>query len=296
LEYRKLLLRGGGVIKDIISSLLKFLPDYLYVQLYYFAKAKKIGNFKKPKTFNEKINWRKLYDHNPLYTKLSDKYAVREYIAEKIGEEHLVPLLGVYNSVDEIDFNILPNQFVLKCTHDCASVIICKDKQNFDFKQAKSKLSKCLKKNFYWRTREWQYKDIEPKIIAEQYLVDESKIELKDYKIYCFRDKIACIEVMFNRFSSVGLKINIYDTDWNLLPLQIKCPNDPNVKIEKPEELEKMLFIAKILANDFSFVRVDFYVANNKIYFGEMTFTPGGTFNKFTPSKYDRIFGDMWKI
>jgi len=273
---------------------LKFLPDYPYCQLYYFAKMKNFGNFKNPKTFNEKINWRKLYDHNPLYTKLSDKYAVREYIAEKIGEEYLVPLLGVWNNVNEIDFDKLPSKFVLKCTHDSGSIVICKDKGDFDTEKAKKKLNICQKKNFYWQAREWQYKDMEPKIIAEKYLVDESSIELKDYKIFCFGGKPEFIQVDFNRFN--GHKRNLYDTDWNFCDFEIKYPSNKNIKIKKPSQLENMLHLAEILSKEHSHVRVDFYIAENRIYFGELTFTHGGGFEKFKPSQYDRKIGDLWKI
>ena len=277
-----------------IRSLLKFLPDNLYCQLYYFAKMKKFGNFKNPKTFNEKINWRKLYDRNPIYAKLSDKYAVREYITEKIGEEYLVPLLGVWNDANEIDFDKLPDKFVLKCTHDCASVVICNDKQNFDIEKAKKKLNNCLKTNFYWQAREWQYKNIKPRIIAEQYLVDESGVDLKDYKIFCFGGKPEFILVDFNRFSTH--KRNLYTINWDFCDFEIKYPCDKNIKIEKPSQLENMLKLAEILSKDNSYVRVDFYIADGKIYFGELTFSNGGGYSRFTPTQYDRKIGDLWKI
>jgi hypothetical protein len=283
-------------LKHWFVDLLRPLPDGLYCRLYYLLKLRKIPHFRNPKTFNEKINWRKLYDRNPIYTKLADKYEVRKYVADKIGAEHLVPLLGVWDKVEEIDFEKLPKQFVLKCTHDCGSVVICKDKERFDFEAAKEKLGKALKRNWYWEAREWQYTDMSPRIIAEEYLVDESGEELKDYKFYCFGEKVVCVEAMFHRFHQEGLRINIYDERWNLLPVEIKYPSDTNMAIEKPQRFDEMLSYAKMLGKDFSFVRVDFYQAKNQIYFGELTFTPGGVVNEFNPEKYDALFGKEWVL
>lgn len=256
--------------------------------MYYVKLGRKL-NLKKPELFNEKLNWLKLYDRNPEYTKLADKYEVRNYVKDMIGEEYLIPLLGVWDSAEEIPYEKLPERFVLKCTHDSASVIICKDKSRFDQTEAGDKLNKCLKTNYYWASREWPYKDIRPRIVAEQYMEDESHTELKDYKIYCFGGKPALIQVDFGRF--VHHERNLYDTSWNYINERFEYPNNPEVQIKKPECLEEMLVLAAKLSGRIPSVRIDFYSVNNRPYFGEITFYQEGGYGRFSSEEFEKKLG-----
>jgi len=276
------------------KGVFNWLSDEQYLKLIYRAETGKKLDLENPKSFNEKLQWLKLYDRNPEYVKLVDKYEVRKYIAEKIGEEYLIPLIGVYNSVDEIDWNNLPQKFVLKCTHGSGCNIICKDKSELNINLAKKKLNKWMKKNWYWFGREWPYKYIKPRIICEKYMVDESGKELKDYKIFCFNGEPKVIQVDYNRF--INHKRNLYDLEWNYMPLSIKYPNDPNKIINKPQRLGEMLNIARILSKDYPHVRVDFYSINEKIYFGELTFYHGSGFEKFEPESYNYVFGSWLQL
>ena len=265
------------------------IPDNLYIQMMYYVKLGRKLNLKKPELFNEKLNWLKLYDRNPQYTKLADKYEVRKYGKAMIGEEYLIPLGGVWDSEEEIPYEKLPERFVLKCTHDSASVIICKDKCRFDQTETGDKLNKCLKTNYYWASREWPYKDIRPRIVAEQYMEDESHTELKDYKIYCFGGKPALIQVDFGRF--VHHERNLYDTSWNYINERFEYPNNPEVQIKKPECLEEMLVLAAKLSGRIPSVRIDFYSVNNRPYFGEITFYQEGGYGRFSSEEFERKLG-----
>lgn len=261
-----------------------FIPDKAYLNLMYKLTIGKRLNLYSPKTFNEKLQWLKLYDRNPLYTQLVDKYEVRKYIAETIGEEYLVPIIGVWDKFEDIDFSKLPDQFVLKCTHDSGGHVICKDKNKLNIEEARRKINKSLKRNYFYCGREWPYKNVKPRIICEKYMVDESGIELKDYKIFCFSGEPKIIQVDYNRF--INHKRNLYDIQWNFIPVSIQYPNNLKVKINKPERLDEMLKLAKVLSKDYPHVRIDFYSINEKIYFGEMTFYPEAGFGKFYPEKF----------
>ena len=278
----------------IYNGPIKFIPDKMFLKIrYFFARGRRL-NLKNPKTFNEKLQWLKLFDRNPEYTRMVDKYEVRKYISEKIGEEYLIPLIGVWDKVEDIDFVKLPNKFVLKCTHDSQSVVICKDKNNFDKEKSIKKLSKALKRNAYYGSREWAYKNVKPRIIAEKYMTDESGIELKDYKIFCFNGAPKVIEVDFDRFTNH--KRHLYDIEWNYIPASIQYPVDPNKIINKPEKLVTMLDLAKILSKDIPHVRVDFYSIYGKIYFGELTFTHGSGYEKFEPKEFGVEMGSWLKL
>ena len=271
----------------------KMVPDKIYIKYKYKRITGQKLNLDKPETFNEKINWMKLYDRNPLYSKLADKYEVREYVSERIGGKYLIPLIGIWNTAEEIDYESFPNAFVLKCTHDSGSVIICKDISEFDVESAKRRLSKALSTNYYDYSREWVYKDIKPRVIAEYYLGKESK-DVLDYKFFCFDGKPFIIQVDFGRFTNH--KRNIYDLNWNYLDLSIEYPNDSTVKIEKPASLQEMIECAKKLAAGLRFVRVDLYYIDGRIYFGEMTFYHGSGFEKFMPEEYNYVLGKLIKI
>lgn len=269
----------------------RFLPDKPYLKLRYYAHIGRRLDLKNPKTFNEKIQWLKIYDRNPKYTQLVDKYDVREYISEKIGKDYLIPLIKVYNTVDEIDFDKLPNQFVLKCTHDSGGIIICEDKEKLDIEKSKEKLKKHIKKNYYYWGREWPYKNIKPRIICEQLIKDKEHEDLVDYKFMCFDGKVKCSFVCINRNSKNEMNIDFYDREWNKMPFERHYKNS-DIVMEKPQHYEKMVSLAENLAQGFKFIRVDFYNVNGKIYFGELTFFPGSGFEEFTPEKYDSILGE----
>lgn len=273
------------------NKLFNWLPDDVYLKIVYYFRIGKKLDLVNPITFNEKLQWLKLYDRKPIYTKLADKHAVREYISEKIGGEYLIPLIGVYDRVEDINFNKLPSQFVLKCTHDSGGVIICDDKEKLSIKKARRKLNKNLKQNFYFRGREWPYKHIKPQIICEKYMLDESGYELKDYKILCFNGKAKCLFVCLNRNSKTGLNVDFYDMEWNPLPFERHYSSSGSL-ISKPHNFEEMVELAEKLAVDIPFVRVDFYEVDGRIYFGELTFFPGSGFEKFDPESYDELLGN----
>ena len=270
------------------------LGDKMFLKQKYKEEFGRRLNLRNPKLFTEKMQWLKLYDRNPLYTKLADKYAVRDYIKEKVGEEYLIPLLGVWDSFDEIDFTKLPNQFVLKCTHDSKSIIICKDKRKLNIENAKRFFETKLTINYYSVRREHQYKDIIPRIICEEYKEDESREQLKDYKIWCFNGNPKLIQLDYDRFTNH--KRNVYDIEWNYLPLLLNYPNDSTRIFEQPSSLTDMLVSASKLSKNIPFLRVDFYIADTKLFVGELTSCPSAGFVKFYPYDYNAIFGEILKL
>lgn len=273
-----------------VQYLGRLLPDRLYLQIKYFKWFRKFINFRNPKTFNEKIQWLKLYDHNPKHIIMADKYEAKLALKDIIGDEYIIPTYGVWDSFDEIDFDLLPNEFVLKTTHDCGGVVLCRDKATFDYESAKEFLTKHLNTNYYLTAREWPYKHIKPRIIAEKFMVDESGEELKDYKVFNFGGEPFCIQVDFNRFKEH--KKNLYDTNWNFMNLSFNYPSHPEIEIKKPDNLSEILELSKKVAGDEAFVRVDFYSINGKTYIGEVTYYPASGYGKFAPEKYDYIFGE----
>ena len=270
-------------------------PDSIYLKRLFKKKLKYSLNLKNPKTFNEKLQWLKLNDRNPLYTQLVDKYEVRNFVKEKVGAKYLIPILGVWKNSKDIDFNKLPNQFVLKCTHDSGSVVICRDKSNFDKKNAKTILNKGLKRNFYYAGREWPYKNVKPRIIAEKYMVDESGRELKDYKFMCFNGKAKCSFVCSNRNLPNGLNVDFYDRNWKPMPFERHYSRSGTL-IPKPKKFDKMVEFAEKLSKDMPFVRVDFYETNGHLFFGELTFYPGAGFEEFSPESYDYLLGSWIEL
>lgn len=265
-----------------------WVPDRQYQEIQFRCIEGRKLNLDNPQTFNEKLQWLKLYDRKPEYTMMVDKYAVKKYVAEIIGEEHIIPTYAVYDNVDEIDISKLPEQFVLKCTHDSGGIAICSDRSAFDLKAAKEKLSRRMKVNNFLHTREWPYKDVPHKIIAEKYMVDESGWQLKDYKVFCFNGEPKFVEVDYDRY--VGHKLNVYDLNWNYIDFYMTSPNDENVIIEKPKRLDLILDFSRKLSVGIPFVRADFYSIGDEIYFGELTFHPGSGLIDFHPEEYD------WKI
>ena len=291
----KKIIKNRETINSIVS-LMRFIPDKLYLRLMYRLRMGKKLNLKNPKTFNEKLQWLKLYDRKPEYTIMVDKYKVREYISKKIGEQYLIPLIGVWNSPDEIDFNALPDQFAMKCNHNSGlGMCICTDKSKLDVKKVKKDLKRGLKQDYYLTGREWPYKDVPRKIVAEKFLKGDTG-GLTDYKIHCFNGVPKFVLVCRDRFSESGLTEDFYTPEWELMP--VKRPSIPNAKtpLPKPEKLDEMLALAAKLSENIPFLRVDFYYVEGKIYFSELTFFPASGFAPFEPEEWDRTFGDWLEL
>lgn len=273
------------------GKLLHVVPDSTYLKMMYMLEMGKKLDLDNPRTFNEKLQWLKIHNRKPIYTTMVDKYEVESYVTSLIGEEYVIPTLGVWDSFDEIDFNSLPDAFVLKCTHDSGGLVICKNKQDFNINEAKKKIERCFKFNFYWHGREWPYKDVKPRIIAEPYIVDKELMELRDYKFFCFSGCVKFLKIDFNRFTNH--QANYYSRDRKLLPVgESAFPYDANKEIKFPSQYEKMVSLAEKLSKDIPFVRVDFYQANEKVLFGEITFYPTSGFGKWSDDNYDVLFGD----
>ena len=277
-----------GLIKRIAKSPTRILPDKGYVFLDYIRKLHTIPDLKQPKSFNEKLQYIKLYDHNPKYTKMVDKLAMREIIKEKIGEGYTVPVLGIWNSFDEIDFNTLPERFVLKCNHDSGSYIICPDKGSLDLDKAKKKISVALKHDYYYQNREWIYKDIKPLVFAEQFLTDNETDFLWDYKCFCFNGKPRLMYI--EKEAADNKTAAFFDMDKNFLDLEIDDPR-PSVPPVLPDCFDSMKDISAILSEGIPFLRVDFFCIKGKIYVGEMTFFHDGGFAKIREQEWNLKMG-----
>ena len=276
----------------LFRKLSRLIPDRIYLQIVYFKHFRRFINFNNPKTFNEKIQWLKLNYRNEEYTKLVDKYRVKQYITKLIGEEYVIPTLGVWKNVDDIDFKSLPEKFVLKCNNDSGGIVICKNKKDFDEAKAKSFLKERLKNNGYWYGREWPYKNVKPCIIAEKYMEDSISKDLKDYKFFCFNGSMEFFDIDIDRF--IEHRANYYDRNGNFLPFGKKyCPPDYTKKIEMPKNLGKMIELAETISHNTVLSRIDFYEIDGQVYFGEITFYPGSGFSPFTDEKWDYKLGDM---
>ncbi|OBY11661.1 ATP-grasp fold amidoligase family protein [Clostridium paraputrificum] len=272
-------------------GMLNWMNDEIYLKIAYYARMHKKLNLDKPKTYNEKLQWLKIHDRNPLYTTMVDKYAVKDYVSKIIGEEYIIPTLGVWDNFDDIDFSILPDQFVLKCTHDSGGLVICRGKSKFDIKSAKKKINKSLKSNFYYSGREWPYKDVKPRIIAEKYMEDKTG-QLPDYKFFCFDGDVKAMFIATDRSNTVEeTKFDFYDMDFNHLPFTNGHPNSIK-KIECPKSFEKMKNLAKKLSEGIPQVRVDFYDIDGDVYFGELTFSHWSGMMPFKPEAWDETFGE----
>lgn len=224
-----------------------------------------------------------------------DKYEAKKYVANIIGEEYIIPTLGIWDKFDDIDFDSLPNQFVLKCTHDSGGLVICEDKSRLDIKRARKKIVKSLRTNYYYLHREWPYNNVKPRIIAEKYMKDSQTTDLNDYKLMMFNGELKCSFVVSNRYSTSGLNVTFYDQEWNVMPFERHYTIDKR-DIEKPVSYNIMLQLAEKLSKDIHFVRVDFYEIQGKPYFGELTFYPGSGFEEFTPEEWDYKLGEMIKL
>ena len=280
------------ILRSLVTRFSRFYSDRNYLEIMFPLGTGYKLELDNPQTFNEKLQWLKLNYHKPLFSIMVDKAEAKKYVSDIIGEEHIIPTIGVYNSVEEIDFDKLPEQFVLKCTHDSGDLLICKDKSQLDRKKTKQQFKKGLKFDYFYMGREWVYKNVKHRIIAEKYMTDEGN-ELKDYKIFNFGGEPRIIEVDFNRFKDH--KRHLYTTKWKKMDVTFVYPGD-NTIIEKPKQLDQMLDFARKLSKGLPFLRTDFYVINEKIYFGELTFYHHCGFGQITPFEFDVEMGSWIKL
>lgn len=283
--------------KAILMKMSVLIPDALFLKMRYRAIMKKPLNLKNPQTMNEKLQWLKLYDRQPKYTNMVDKYMVREYIKDILGEEYLIPLLGVWDSPDEIDFDALPDQFVLKCNHNSGGgMCICKDKSKLDIPKVKEGLRRGLAQDYYLRVREWPYKNVKRRIIAEKYMTDApGSQDFTDYKFYCFNGYVDCVMCCYER-SSGDTKFYFFDRNWELKRYNKRGIEAPEgFTMPKPENMDKMFEIAEKLSADVGapFLRVDLYNSCGQIYFGELTFYPQSGFETKCLPYREEYFGDL---
>ena len=282
---------------DLIAMFPYIMDDKIVLERRFRMRIGKKPNFNKPRTFNEKIQWMKLYDRQPLYTLLADKYMVKKYVSEKIGAQYVIPTLGVWNSFDDIDFESLPNKFVLKCTHDSGSVVFCRDKKEFDYDFSKKRLETALQRNYFWLDREWSYYGIPKRIIAEEFIEPEDNKELPvDYKVHCFGGEPKYIQTITERnVLKHTAKQNIYDFNWGLLPWGFgEYPDYPD-GFERPVCLDEMYRICRKLCEGLRYVRIDFYITDGQLKFGEFTFYPAGGYyvhNDYWSEEVDNMLGD----
>lgn len=279
-----------------ILKKLRFIPDKYMIAIQYFVKLKRLPNISKPKTFTEKLQWYKLYYRDPKMTQCADKYNVRKYVEEKGLKDILIPVYGIYDKPEDINFEELPNKFVMKTTNGSGTNLICTDKNQLDLKEVKEQFDIWLERDIFASGREWSYKNIKPRIIIEEF-VDSDNDQysgLTDYKFFCFNGKAEYIFVYVDR--DIDTKRAIYDMDWNKIDVTTKDFSKMDDKIEKPTGLEEMIEIANYLSQDFPFVRVDLYWENNEIYFGEMTFYPATGYFNFIPKSFDYELGNLFKL
>lgn len=284
----------GVVTMRILSPLFK--DDETYLRWYYYLSMHKSLNLKTPTTYNEKINWLKLYDRNPLYITLVDKLKVKDYVTEKIGAEHVIQTLGIWKKAEDIDWDKLPNRFVLKTTQGGGNigVMICRDKSKFNIAKATANMNAALKQDLYSSSREWPYKNVKPMIFAEEYMEDEHG-ELRDYKFFCFNGKCKMLFVATERQTREEPFFNFFDEHYNPLPFKQGHPVNP-VLPEKPEGFEEMIRIAEELSKDLPHVRMDLYIIKGKVYFGEYTFYHFGGVEPFKPSSWDLTLGKLIEL
>ena len=281
------------------SSYGKKMKDEKYLKKMFKLKMGYELNLDNPKTYNEKLQWLKLNYKNPDTIKMVDKFLSKQFVADRIGEEYVVPLYGVWDRFDDIDFDVLPHQFVLKTTHDCGGVVVCKNKNCFNKKKAKRFLLKHLKREYFYHCREWQYKFVKPRIIAEKYMKDskdQAEEGLTDYKFFCFNGDPKAMFIATDRAKAdAETKFDFFDMEFNHLPFTNGHPNSDK-PIGKPEQFDLMIELSRKLSKDLPHVRVDFYESDGKIYFGELTFFHWGGFVPFEPKEWDDKFGEWIEL
>lgn len=293
MDYKKIIRNQETRFK--ILNMARFIPDRLMINLQYRMKLGRKPNIVNPVRFTEKLQWYKLNYRRPLMTQCSDKYSVRDYVKSK-GLEHILNNnYGIYNSPDDINLDLLPEKFVMKTTNGSGTNYFCKDKTNFQLEKVKEELNNWLKRNIYSSGREWCYKNVIPRIIVEELLEDNDNMfdGINDYKFLCFNGEPNYVVLDVDRH--VGHKRNIYDTKWNFIDVSTDYPNLGDC-VPRPNGLEEMLEVAKILSKDFPFVRVDLYWVNGKVYFGELTFYPWTGYVQFSPDEFDLILGKLFAL
>lgn len=279
-------------------GLYNHMPDEEYLRRLFKVKMGYELNLDNPQTYNGKLQWLKLHDRKPIYTTMVDKYEVKKYVADIIGDEYIIPTLGVWDRFEEIDFDKLPNQFVLKCTHDSGGLVICRDKAQLNLDEAREKITSSLKQNYYYKFREWPYKSVKPRVIAEEYLEEigedqERRRVINDYKIYTFNGEAKLC--MINQDRGVHTRADYFDRDYNWLDFTWGYDH-ADVTPPKPGNYEKMFQLAEVLSKDTIELRVDFYQVNGRIYFGELTFFDGSGFDRIDPIEWDRKMGSWMNL
>ena len=284
-------------MKNPSALLLRFgnthrMSDERYLKLMFRDRMGYWLNLKNPQTFNEKLQWLKLYNRRSEYTTMVDKYEAKLYVAERIGEEYIIPTLGVWERFDDIDFDALPDQFVLKCTHDSGGLIIVRDKSKLDKEKARERIEKSLKHNYYWHGREWPYKNVKPRIIAEKYMVDESGYDLKDYKFFCFDGKVKLCMIERDRAKGRnGHAVDFFDRNFEHQNITVDGYPNSVQAYKKPANYDEMIAISEKLAKNIPHIRVDLYNINGRCYFGELTFFQASGSIQFSPPEWDKVLG-----
>lgn len=277
----------------IIDKFAYLFSDETFLSIKFWLKMGRRLNLLNPSTFNEKIQWLKIFDRRIDYTYMVDKIKAKEFVSKIIGDKYIIPTYGTWNKFELIDFSKLPNEFVLKTTHDSGTVVICKNKENLNYKKIEKLFNKRLKRQYYFTSREWPYKNVKPQIIAEKLLVDSSGTDILDYKFMVFHGQVKMVFVCSDRESEGSLKVDFFDTDWNLMPFIRKYENSTKV-IAKPGKLNEMIEIAEKISKNINtvFLRIDLYEVNNQVYFSEITFYPGGGWESFSPEIWDFTIGE----
>lgn len=270
----------------------KWMNDRTYLRIAYRLNLHEKLNLDTPEGYNAKLQWMKLYDHRPEYVRMVDKYEAKRYVAHIIGDQYIIPTIGVWDRFDDIDFGKLPDQFVLKCTHDSGGLVICKDKRKFNKAEAREKIEGCLKKSYYWQGREWPYKKVKPRIIAEAYMEDSVTHDLRDYKFFAFDGVVRALFIATERQTEgEDTKFDFFDANFKHLNLTHGHANADNPP-DKPLNFDEMVKLASALSKGYPQLRIDFYEVNGRVYFGELTLFHHGGLVPFKPKKWDKIFGD----
>lgn len=294
-KIKKVLKKPLWIIVFLNNRGLHIIGDEKYLKILYKLVFDKDLNLINPQTFNEKIQWLKINDRKEIYTKMVDKYEAKNYVADIIGKEYIIPTIGIYNKLSDIDLSKLPDKFVMKCTHDSGGLIICKDKKQLNFNKEKKKIAKSLKRNFYYSGREWPYKNVKPRIIVEKYMEESDKKELKDYKLFCFNGIPQIVLVCSERYSSKNMCETWFDMNWNLIDV-VESGHRIDTTISQPKKFKEMIALSKKLSNGIPFIRVDWYEIKGKLYFGELTFYPASGFEKFEPEEWNYILGKWLQL
>lgn len=286
-----------SIINKLCWNFPRLVPDKLCIKTFYYRAFNKELNLENPNTFSEKLQWLKLYDRKPEYSRMVDKATAKDFVAERIGKKYIIPTLGVWNRVEDIDWEKLPDKFVIKCTHDSGCVIICRDKATFDREKAEKQLAKGLKRDYYLLGREWPYKSVPHRIIAETFLEpDPETNDLPDYKFSCFDGQVTDVMVCSGRAMG-SPTFYFFDRDWNLLPLNVRGKNAPEgFTLPKPACMDEMFDIASKLSKGLPYVRVDMYVVNNHPFFGELTFFPCSGFDRNLVPETEKLHGSLIKL